>query len=194
MAGTPTRWGNTAYSSLEAASLAAAGLGVGLTGWTYDPVMATSTGISTISGRIYLAKFTAAIDGTISKIYMRLATAGATLTANQNFAGIYDVNGTLLGATATGAIDAALVGSLGLLTFSLTAPVTVQAGASYFVAIVQNGTTPAKFQSGMNNGDAAFINMLDNRFMQSTSTAQTSLPSVMPAVQTAAQSAWAAVS
>lgn len=193
MGSTPTRFGNTAYASLEAAALAAGGLGVGLAGWAYDPVAATTGGITLISGRIYLTKFTAGTDGNINKIYVRLNTAGATLTANQNFAGIYDVNGNLLGATAAGAIDAALVGSLGLLTFTLTTPVAVQAGSSFFVAILQNGTTPAKFQAGMNS-DAAFINMLDNRFMQSTSTAQTSLPSVMPAVQTAIQCTWAAVS
>jgi len=194
MGSTPTRFGNTAYASLEAATLAAAGLGAGLAGWTYDPVAAQTGGISLISGRVYLAKVTAAFDGTVSKLYIRLQTAGATLTANQNFAGLYDTSGNLLGSTAAGAIDAALVGALGLLTFTFATPVTTQAGQSYFIAILQNGTTPAKFQCGSNSSDAALINLNDNRFMQTTSTAQTSLPATLPAVTTSVESLWAAVS
>lgn len=126
-----------------------------LLAWTHDPVNCNTTSILT-SGTVALMKIKVVNRSTVvTNVLAGITTAGATLTAGQNFAGIYDSSGNRLAVTAD---QATAWQSAGAKTMALSAPVTLAVG-NYYVALVSNGTTPPTFmatgtsaQSGLNIG------------------------------------------
>ncbi|APC46441.1 minor tail protein [Streptomyces phage BRock] len=113
----------------------------GLISWTTDTVTASNTSITQAGIPIYTKiKLTERVN-LITNILVVITTAGATLTANQNFAGIYDSSGTRLGVTAD---QSGTWNSTGLKTMALTAPLTLGPGY-YYIALLTNGTTQPTF-------------------------------------------------
>lgn len=109
----------------------------GLIAWTMDPSEAANTQVLT-NNTIHMAKIKILSSTIVSNICIPVATAGATLTAGQNFAGIYDAGGTLLGETAD---QSAVWTSTGNKIMPLTAAFTAIPGY-YYIALLSNGTTP----------------------------------------------------
>lgn len=69
----------------------------GLTSWTFDPSAAANTAIVGTAGTAQVVTVPG-ITGTLTYLWLNVTTGGATLTANQNFAAVYQA-GTLLSAT-----------------------------------------------------------------------------------------------
>lgn len=144
--------------------------------WSYDPAMATG-GSAMTSGTVYLIKLNLRNGGTVSSIVATVAVAGSTLTASQNFAGIYDTFGNLLGATAD---QSAAWASIGTKTMPIAGGPLVLSPGSYYAALLSNGTTPPQFQRNVSaNATASLLNVgltaSTGRFI-TADTARTSLP------------------
>lgn len=165
--------------------------------WAFDPATNLASTVPT-SGTVQMSKVLVRKATTITNVIYGVATLGTTLTAGQNFAGLYNASGTRIGVTAD-QTTAWGSGALGAATVPLTAPVAVTAGA-YWVAFVSNGTTPPAFARGSSaasGGSTVNIGLTAATGRYTTGpAAQTSLPaSVTMASRTlSAPAYWVAVS
>jgi|ERR1700754_98320 len=115
----------------------------GLMYWQFDP--ATNMVGSTItSGTVSMSKLWIRRAMTVTNLAVSVATVGVTLTAGQNFLGLYDATGTRLGVTAD---QTASWGTTGYKQAALTVPVAVAAGP-YWVAVLSNAATTPAFARG----------------------------------------------
>jgi hypothetical protein len=114
-----------------------------LLAWTFDPAN-VANGVQTSAGVLYTAKVTLRSAATISKLWVIVTTAGATLTADQNFLALYNSAGTRVGVTAS---QHTAFASAQILGADLTTPYAASAGA-YYVGILSNGSTQPTFLSG----------------------------------------------
>ncbi|MGW4493770.1 hypothetical protein [Streptomyces sp. NPDC004376] len=148
----------------------------GLTAWSFDPAACTTTGTTLSSGYIYLIEIILRQAATVAKLNVLLGAAGASLTANQCLAGLYDTGGVRRGVTAD---QSSVWTSAGSKSMSLTSSYAAAAG-KYYVALLCNGTTSPTFACGSTLG-ASFTPGNANlaagsyRFCRSAS-GQTSLP------------------
>jgi hypothetical protein len=167
-----------------------------LLAWTYDP-SATTNSTLTVNGTVYLAQVLLRYSTTVSKLSVGVSTAAATVTANQNFLGLYNSAGTRVAVTAAGTLDT-LITSAGIVTASVVTPYAAVAG-TYWVAFVNNASTASTLArasgaslSIANAGAAAAA------FRYAVNgTSQTSLPSTITPgsnTVTGAFTMWAAVS
>ena len=108
------------------------------------PIGALSGSSGPTSGTVVTAKLFLRQPATVSNVCIAIGAAGVTLTAGQNFAGIYNTAGLLLGTTAD---QSAVWNSAGFKQMALTAPVALAAGA-YYVAILSNAATPPTLARG----------------------------------------------
>lgn len=113
----------------------------GFVAWTYDPLVANSTS-SLTAGTVFMAAVKARKSFTLNNINILLGAGGTTLTAGQNFAGVYNDAGTLIGVTAD---QSASWATAGYKTMAVTSPSSQTAG-NYYVAIVSNASTVPTIQ------------------------------------------------
>lgn len=188
-------WGtplNAAIANLDRVQTSTA-TDQGLINWNFDP--ATNIVATTVtSGTVNMAKIWIRQPVTINNVAVGVGTAGVTLTANQNFAGLYDTAGNRLAVTADQSVNWASTGGK---VMALTAPVAVNPGA-YYVAVLSNAaTTPAFVRGSAVVSSIANINLTatDGRFTTGPA-AQTTLPvSITMAARTLTGNAlWVAVS
>src|SRR5216683_1741048 len=100
----------------------------GLLAWSHDPVADQGGQALVTAGTLNVAAVKLAAAASVTNIILRLTTAGATLTAGQCFAALYQgAAGVLLGVTADQ--SAAWVGATGVLTMPISGgPVAAAAG------------------------------------------------------------------
>lgn len=161
-------------------------------GWSYDPVYAANASIMATAGLIYAVKVPIPVATTISNLYLYVTTAGATLTAGQCVAGVYQ-NGALLASTAD---QSTSWNSTGLKTMALTgAPISVAAGYIY-VAFYANGTTLPTLAraAGLSVLNNAGLTAATARFASADTGRTTSLPATLGTLSSSALSYWVAVS
>jgi hypothetical protein len=118
--------------------------------WNYSPFLQGSGSTNGSNGMHIVNKLWIPTTIAVSNIVMWVATAGATLTANSCFAGIYDSSGSLLMQTAD---QSAAWTSTGLKTMSVSGgPVTIAGGPGVWVwaSIITTGTTRPKFAAILN--------------------------------------------
>lgn len=115
----------------------------GMVAWTYDPSNATSSVLLPTAGTLYAVKLKVAVPSLITSIMMITAAAGSTLTANQNFAMLFDSTGAQVGVTADQ--TTAWAAAAGVKDMLLTTPVQVN-GPSCTVGFYSNGTTLPTFR------------------------------------------------
>jgi hypothetical protein len=163
----------------------------GLTAWSGDPAMATSTATIT-NGTVYLARLNIRAATTISKIWWDHTTAPTTPTAGQNFAGIYSSAGTLL---ASASIDANTTS--GLQNVSIT-PQVVGAGFIWAAFVFNAATPPVLMRFGGQTAAANVVNLSAATYRWAVNgTGATALAStITPASnsQTGVSAIWAAAS
>lgn len=166
----------------------------GFLAWTYDPTLTTGSSTTT-SGTVYLAQVVLRYAATISKAQISLGSAASGVTANQNFVGLYTSAGTRVAVTTAGAIDAALASS-GVLTATFATPYSAAAG-TYWVAFVNNATTPAGLGRASTLQSTSDANLTAATYRWAVNgTGQTTLPaSITPASNTSTNSItlWTAV-
>ncbi len=112
----------------------------GLKGWTYDPLMVPNAGGLLVAGQAHAALMHI-IGGPISILHHRVNTAGATLTAGQNLAGLVRASDGVLVATTADQSTAWTTVGLKSATLTITAGQTITEGF-YYAVFLSNGTTP----------------------------------------------------
>jgi parallel beta-helix repeat protein len=167
----------------------------GLAEWNFDPTAISTVSQVLVSGTLYLVKITPQSSGTITNLIVHVGTAGATLTAGQNLAALFDSGGTRLGITADQSTPWA---TTGLKTMALGASVAVTAGQDYYVAFLSVGTPPVSFARAGGSVVAPNANLASTalRFAQN-GTGLTAIPStITPASNTGANAftIWVALS
>lgn len=122
----------------------------GFLAWTDTPAAVAGTPIAATSGFAILSKIWVPSAVTVNTVTVVIGTAGAGLTAGQNFAGLYSSAGTQLGVTADQTVA---FGSTGAKAMALTAPVALTAGTFIWAAVLAKGTTVPLFyfHSGVPN-------------------------------------------
>lgn len=127
----------------------------GWVAWTIDPRYA-GVGYTPAAGNIALSAFWLRKPAAaFSNITIQVSTAGATLTANECFCGIYDWTGTLLGTTAD---QSGNWTSLGRKTMPLTSPYPNPQAGMYWAAFLANGTTIPAIRAGVGSASTSVIN------------------------------------
>lgn len=163
----------------------------GLIAWSDPASHANDIGQPTAGG-VRMIRLTVKRATTISTIWSVITVAGATLTASQNFAGLYTASGTRVGVTAD---QSSAWLSTGPKSMALTVAYAAAAG-DYYVAILSNGTTTPTFSTVSTGINPSNINLTGAglRFANGPAT-QTTLPATITmSGNTAAASYWAAVS
>lgn len=120
--------------------------------WTYD--VATVTAISNpTSGSLFMSKIRLPRQSMVTGVNLAISAAG-TLTGGQNFVGLYDVNGTLVAASAD---QTANWGTAGFKSSPFASPITAQPGY-YYIGMLMNGTTPSVARGSNFTADAGIVN------------------------------------
>ncbi|MDB5164791.1 MAG: hypothetical protein JWL89_417 [Candidatus Saccharibacteria bacterium] len=198
VAGTPGTWVNPTASASGLASDPYA-TASGMLAESVD-LWACNSSVTQTLGQTWLVKIPIPRSITVNNINMFVGTAGATLTASQNFAAIFSSAGTQLGVTAD---QSTAWTSTGLKTMALATPnLAISGGVSAFVWVMYlaNGTTAPAFLRSGNTGAIAQLNAGTTAATTRTgyvATGQTSIPaSFTPASnQTGSGAAiWAALS
>jgi hypothetical protein len=118
--------------------------------WNYPIGLASSSGGVAASGRIYLARIPlSGAQVTVTNLLMGVGAAGATLTAGENFAGVYDENGDEIGVTAD---QSGVWTATGLYTMALVGGPFTGSWPFVCAAFVANGTTGPSFIRAMGSG------------------------------------------
>ncbi len=165
--------------TLTSAAATVAGLH-GLKAVSLDPYTATGNGAITL-GRIYFARVRVDDAATITGVIYHVALAASGATSGQNFVGLYDTSGNLLGVSADQTTN---FGSTGERKAALTTPYAAAAGY-YLIAILSNASTSGVgIARGNSNGSSPFAHNLNvtgvnSRFSSFTTGSQTSLPSTI---------------
>jgi hypothetical protein len=110
----------------------------GVIAWTADPFVCSTNAQALVAGKLMLAAFWVRKTATISTIGINVPTAGATLTASENWAGVYNSSGTLMGQTAD---QSTAWAGTSTQSMAITSPFSAP-GGMYWVALLFNGTTP----------------------------------------------------
>lgn len=114
----------------------------GLKIWNYDPAGATGTFTPT-AGTLYLCRIDSKTALTLTNLYAHVTTAGATLTASQNFIALYSNLGVLVDSIDMTSAYATVGDQQGVLATGGTTTV-----AGWYVGILCNGTTMPVFAAG----------------------------------------------
>jgi hypothetical protein len=115
----------------------------GLASMAYDPTIATNQS-ALISGSVFMTKLMIRSNVTVNRLWYNVSVAGTSLTAGQNFIGLYDSSGNRIAVSADLSSDWT---ATGLKSTSFTAPVDLIPGA-YYGAILCNATTPITVARG----------------------------------------------
>jgi hypothetical protein len=142
----------------------------GLLGWTLDPATAVGS-LQTSAGVLHLIEIRLR-TGTVNTLYVRVGTAGATLTASQNFLALFDSTGARVGLTAD---QSTAWTTTGTKSAALTTPYAATGGV-FYVAILSNGTTQPTFIASSSLGQPNFTRAAPFR-AGTLLTGQTSIPS-----------------
>lgn len=123
----------------------------GIAAWCYDPALAVNSTTLT-NGTLYLTRVNIPADVTVTKLYWWVGNSGSSPATNQNHAGLYASDGTLL---ASANVDAA-VSSTGLKTTTISSQ-ALSAGSFYWIALLFNASVPPTLTraSGWTGVDAA---------------------------------------
>lgn len=178
-AGTPGTW-----SAVGAGPPVADATLNGLLAWTFDDVccdVSGGTGVTIGSGTLYLEKVEVPVARSVTSIVARIVTAGSGLTGGENFAGIYNLAGTRLGTTADQTTPWASAGSI---TMAISGGPILLPAATYYIAILVNGTTPPVWMGKGASGNDRFNNppsVSQKRFSQGPAS-QITLPSTIASI------------
>lgn len=125
----------------------------GMQAWAYDPVRVGSTSTVVTAGVLNVIKVKLPVAGSLTKVFLYVNTAGATLT--NSFAGLYDSSGTRQALTADQSSNWT---STGLKTISFTGSYSAAIGSFYIAILVGTATTAPAFGRNTSSGATGLIN------------------------------------
>lgn len=111
--------------------------------WSLDPAQAGNNNAPT-AGVVFYQKHYTSVAITVASITAHIVTGGSGLT--NCYFGLYDSTGSRTGLTAD--LSASLTGTGVPVTGTLTGTVAIAAGATFYTAMLMNGTTPAFARGG----------------------------------------------
>ena len=147
----------------------------GLRAWTWDPSRVANA-ITPVDAEVYLFGVNVGFPTTIENVHCHVQVAGATVV--NSYAGLYDADGVLLGATAQIGDD---LETTGFKTLALTASVAVEAGWHYIALLPGGGGTDAQF-GGITAPTVVAANLgktTDFRIATHNASTQTTLPATV---------------
>lgn len=161
----------------------------GFASWAFDPLNCT-TSSQPSSGNIYLMRLQVPAAFNVTRFYWGVATAGASITAGQNFVGIYDTTGTLL---VSAGVDADVTASAGPKTTTLSST-ALSAGWVWGAFLFVASTTPSilRIPAQSNNAYNANLTAATYRFANAGS-GKTSLTSFTPSSNSSGSGFWCAI-
>jgi hypothetical protein len=163
----------------------------GLVSYTYDPATVSGNATLASAGVLYLSRLHVDVAATVTNILASIATAGATLTAGQCGAALYNASGALLSATAD---QASAWGSTGLKTMALAVAQNLPAG-DYYVGLWFNGTTsPAFYRQGTGAHINAGLAATASRFGTANTGVTTAAPNTLGTIAAATNAWWIGLS
>jgi hypothetical protein len=112
----------------------------GLLEWNFDPAAAVAGAVLS-AGKPALARINVRTPMVINNIWFHVTTVASGLTASQNFVGIYNSAGTLLGSSAAASLDSKVT-STGVITQPLAAPTPLAPGFYWVAQLYGAGTPP----------------------------------------------------
>lgn len=160
----------------------------GLSVWSFDAAMAQLAVVLPTAGRLTTIRLKVPRPVLVTDLCILIGTAGATLTANQNFAMLFDESGNRVGLTADQ--STAWTGT-GFVAMALTTPVQVN-GPTCTVGMYYNGTTSPALRtpgSATASGNAGLATA-SSRFGLSTTGLTTTPPSTVGTIAAQAASYW----
>ena len=178
VAGSPGSW-----SDVAAARLPGDAADAGFLAWNYDPGPAATAGSAPTNNTILLIRVNVRAPLSCTSVSVFLTATGAGLNSGQNFTGLYNSAGNLVG---TSADQTAAWGSTGVKTAALAGgPFALTAGF-YWVALLPNetaGTVPSFMRTAADvSSSGANIGFTAATGRWATNTTGTSLPpSITPA-------------
>jgi len=122
----------------------------GLLEWNFDPAAGIVGGTVQQAGKPALARINIRTPMVVSNVMLHCITAATGQTANQNFVGIYNSAGTLLGSSAAGSIDAKLTTG-NVVTQPLSAPVSLGPGFYWVAALFNSSGTSVLLAQAANS-------------------------------------------
>lgn len=167
---------------------------LGFLDWNYDVQYIQAGTALSANGTVYVAKLWTPVALSITNLHVQVITAGATLTASQNLAALYDGSKALVGTTAD---QSTAWTSVGTKTMALTGgPYAIPANSFYYVAYFANGTTRPSFgRLGSNLGGMnGLLSSANSRFASSSTGRTTSMPATLGAFTATNLAYWVAVS
>ncbi|MGZ4745708.1 MAG: hypothetical protein ACXVYY_01360 [Oryzihumus sp.] len=166
----------------------------GLLAWSWDPVLCNSSGVVfTTAGTVYSTRLWVPQPMKITNLHCMVMTAGATLTASQCLAGLFDSSGNLLSATAD---QSTAWTSTGFKTMALSTAQNVPQGF-VDVAFFYNGTTsPALARAASTTQTLNNLNLSGNsiRFASSATARTTSMPASLGTKTSVTMAYWVGLS
>lgn len=163
---------------------------LGYKAWTFSPRLCASASLA-VSGTQYVVAIDVPAAMTITNLYWGVAVAGTTPTAGQNWAGLYDPSGNLLGSLG---IDSDIT-SIGRKTAAV-GTINLSAGFVY-ASLIFNAATPPQVPRCGGSGGATMINGSltgANLLFATNGTGKTSMPSsITMSSNIGGQGYWAAV-
>ena len=167
---------------------------LGYLGWNYDVQYIQAGTALSANGTVYVAKCWTPVALSVTNLHVQVITAGATLTASQNLAALYDGSKNLVGTTGD---QSTAWTSVGTKTMALTGgPFAISANTFYYVAYFANGTTRPSFgRLGSNLGGMnGLLSAANSRFASSSTGRTTSMPATLGAFTATNLAYWVAVS
>lgn len=164
----------------------------GLLAWNMDPIICQST--STVlgaNGTCYVQKLRLDKTVSVTNIVAWVLTAGATLTASQCLAGLYDGSKNLVGVTGD---QSATWNSTGAKTMALSGGPFSCAPGVYYVVLMANGTTRPAFLRATGNAHNVNLAAASSRWASADTGRTTSLPATLGAFTATANPYWVALS
>jgi len=170
-----------------------------LLAWAYDQVIFNVGGGTVLpnAGQVTMTRINLRTAVSVTNVVYWVAATGSVLTSGQNFAGLYNSSGTLIGASADRATAWGSTG--GLYTDALVGGPFTAGPGFVWVAWMCNGTTGPQIQRAGNTSatlsNVGFSAVASARFCHGGATGTTSMPNQTPAsnVLTTPQF-WAALS
>ncbi len=161
--------------------------------WTCDPLVSGTTGSAMTMGVILLMKVSFPTIATISKAWFSVSAAAVTATAGQNFIGVFNSSGTLLGSAG---IDSQ-IGSTGSKSVNFSSSFSVDVGFGWIGVLVNASTAPQFHRASTVMLDSVNGNRSATNYRVATNgSGLTSMATITPSanVTTSAYPFWAALS
>jgi hypothetical protein len=167
--------------------------------WNYDVAGALNTAALPTSGQIVLTRINVWTAISVTNVVFAMPTLGSSLTSSENFAGLYNSSGVLIGTSADQTTTWNTGGTTGLQTVALSGgPFNVAAGTFVWVAWLFNGSTGPTFTRAASQTAAisnAGLAAATARWAHTATGGQTSLAGFTPSGNvTTATTYWAALS